>query len=110
VPPVADPLEAAFAELASRLGHGFAAPALLRTALTHRSYANEHREGGATPVEHNDRLEFLGDAVLGLSVGHLLMGLHPEVSEGERRSKKQAEQQAARQALETWDGGGAAPV
>jgi ribonuclease-3 len=81
------PVEATWDELVERLGHRFADGELLRTALTHRSYANEHREGplvpGQGPVLHNDRLEFLGDAVLGLSVGHLLMTLHPDVSEGE---------------------------
>src|SRR5262245_9112740 len=80
-------VEAAWEDLAGRVGHQFADRELLRTALTHRSYANEHREApvlpGQGPVLHNDRLEFLGDAVLGLSVGHLLMTRHPEVSEGE---------------------------
>jgi ribonuclease-3 len=48
--------------LQRRLGHRFANPALLRAALTHRSFG----------ADHNERLEFLGDAVLGLAVSSLL--------------------------------------
>lgn len=52
-------------------------PALLDLALTHRSYAYEH---GGLPT--NERLEFLGDSVLGLVVTDSLYHLHPDVSEG----------------------------
>ncbi|MGL4745657.1 MAG: ribonuclease III [Dermatophilaceae bacterium] len=52
--------------------------ALLRRALTHRSYAYE--AGG---VPHNERLEFLGDSVLGLVVTTTLYETHPETSEGQ---------------------------
>jgi len=48
--------------------------------LTHRSYANEQR--GETSVD-NERLEFLGDAVLDLAVGHQLLVDHPHADEGE---------------------------
>ncbi|WP_044209805.1 ribonuclease III [Coleofasciculus chthonoplastes] len=47
------------------------------SALTHRSYVNEHPKAG----EHNERLEFLGDAVLGFVVGELLYKRYPDVSE-----------------------------
>ena len=50
---------------------------LLRRALTHRSYAYEH--GG---LPHNERLEFLGDAVLGIVVTDTLFRAHPDLSEG----------------------------
>ncbi|MDT4973751.1 MAG: ribonuclease [Pseudonocardiales bacterium] len=50
---------------------------LLRRALTHRSYAYEH--GG---LPHNERLEFLGDSVLGLVVTDTLYRAHPDLSEG----------------------------
>jgi ribonuclease-3 len=50
---------------------------LLRRALTHRSYAYEH--GG---LPHNERLEFLGDSVLGLVVTETLYRSHPDLSEG----------------------------
>ncbi|MGL5865118.1 MAG: ribonuclease III [Dermatophilaceae bacterium] len=53
-------------------------PALLRRALTHRSYAYE--AGG---IPHNERLEFLGDSVLGLVVTTTLYETHPETSEGQ---------------------------
>jgi ribonuclease-3 len=51
----------------------------LDEALTHASFANEHRGGSAD----NQRLEFLGDAVLGLLVGELLMERFPAAKEGE---------------------------
>ena len=50
---------------------------LLRRALTHRSYAYEH--GG---LPHNERLEFLGDSVLGLVVTESLYATHPDLPEG----------------------------
>lgn len=53
--------------------------ALLRRALTHPSYACEHPEEG----ESNQRLEFLGDAVVNLAAAELLYELHPDWSEGE---------------------------
>lgn len=62
------------------LGLSFNEPALLRQAFTHRSYLNEHRgevEG------HNERLEFLGDAVLELISTHFLYEKFPEKNEGE---------------------------
>ena len=49
-------------------------------ALTHRSYTNEHRDEGA---ENNERLEFLGDAVVDLAIGHRLMQRFPKANEGE---------------------------
>lgn len=52
---------------------------LLDLALTHRSYANEHPE----ITEHNERLEFLGDAVLGFLVGEMLYRLYPEMNEAQ---------------------------
>ncbi len=68
-----------FADLETALGYRFAERELLRVALTHRSFANE--QGGDAP--DNERLEFLGDAVLDLIVGHLLMNLCPDLAEGE---------------------------
>ena len=50
---------------------------LLDRALTHRSYAYEH--GG---IPHNERLEFLGDSVLGLAVTVMLFTTHPDLDEG----------------------------
>jgi ribonuclease-3 len=59
------------------LNYRFRDPALLEQALTHRSYA--HEQGGASD---NERLEFLGDAVLGLVVSHLLYEHFPLAAEG----------------------------
>ncbi len=53
---------------------------LLRSALTHRSYLNEHRDA---TWEHNERLEFLGDAVLELVITDFLYRKYPEKPEGE---------------------------
>jgi len=65
--------------LQARLGVRFRDPGLLRIALTHPSYANEHPEESP---ETNERLEFLGDAVLGLIVAETLYASHPLVEEG----------------------------
>jgi ribonuclease-3 len=63
--------------LAERLGHAFARPELLRQALAHRSWCAEH--GGR---ESNERLEYLGDAVLGLIVADYTYRSHVELSDG----------------------------
>jgi len=66
-------------ELANRLGLRFDDPALLSEALVHSSYVNEHPEAG---VEANERLEFLGDAVLSLVVSEALFLGHRDEPEG----------------------------
>lgn len=76
--------------LQSALGHVFADGELLQRALTHASFVNEH--GGSASgqvIADNERLEFLGDAVLQLTVSEWLFERFPEVSEGhltQRRS------------------------
>lgn len=65
--------------LARRLGLPFADAFLLARALTHRSYVNEHPD----TLEDNERLEFLGDAVLDFVVGAWLYNHFPEMAEGE---------------------------
>lgn len=65
------------AGLEARLGHRFASSSLLEAALTHPSYAHERSAGCG-----NERLEFLGDAVLGLVVGRLLYERYPAWAEG----------------------------
>jgi ribonuclease-3 len=75
----------AIERVAAALGHQFRDPALLRTALTHRSYANERRREG---VEDNERLEFLGDAVLGWVVSTLLWEHFPGASAGEMTRRR----------------------
>lgn len=70
-------------ELEARLGHSFQNPELLQTALTHRSYINESRSRGGT---HNERLEFLGDAVLELITTEFLYEKYPNKTEGDLTS------------------------
>jgi ribonuclease-3 len=65
--------------LAGRLGHRFQDPRRLDQALRHSSFAHENPEAGPS----NEQLEFLGDAVLALTVSHLLVQHFPESSEGE---------------------------
>ena len=80
-------MEADLAELEAALGHGFARRELLVRALTHRSLSNQQASDGevidAARSGDNERLEFLGDAVLGLVVGEALFSMHPEWQEGE---------------------------
>ncbi|ADH85655.1 ribonuclease III [Desulfurivibrio alkaliphilus] len=70
-----------------RLGYCFHDPQLLRQALTHRSFT---AEGGGRGRPHNERLEFLGDAVLDLAVGELLYRRHPKMREGELSRRRAA--------------------
>ncbi len=67
------------AELQARLGHQFRDENLLRLALTHPSIAHEAN----TPTAHNQRLEFLGDSVLGLVLSRELYEKFPEADEGQ---------------------------
>lgn len=69
---------ATLADLQARLGHTFRDEALLRLALTHPSVA--HEKGAA--IEHNQRLEFLGDAVLQLALTRELYEKFPSFDEG----------------------------
>lgn len=78
--------EAGLGGLTALLGHSFGRPELLIRALTHRSLAIEvvpDHGGDQAIVGDNERLEFLGDAVLGLVVGEALFEMHPEWREGE---------------------------
>jgi ribonuclease-3 len=67
-------------KLQTIIGATFSDLDLLRSAITHRSYLNEHKEA---TWEHNERLEFLGDAVLELVVTDFLFRKYPEKPEGE---------------------------
>ncbi len=67
-------------ELEEKLGYRFRDRGLLEHAMTHSSYANEHRGAGLTS---NERLEFLGDSVLGVVVADYLFRKHPDMPEGE---------------------------
>lgn len=67
-----------------KLGYKFKDRKILKTALTHSSFANE------TSVESNERLEFLGDAVLGFIVARVLYDLFPDASEGKLSKMRSA--------------------
>ncbi|MEM6453730.1 MAG: ribonuclease III domain-containing protein, partial [Acidobacteriota bacterium] len=67
------------------LGHRFRDRTLLMRALTHRSYSNERGLGDRS---HYERLEFLGDAVLGLATAHWLFTRFPEQAEGMLAKRK----------------------
>ena len=66
--------------LEEKLGYAFKNKALLENAQQHSSYANEHRGGG---MRSNERLEFLGDAVLGVVTADYLFRKHPDLPEGD---------------------------
>lgn len=74
-----DPMTTKSEALESRIGVSFSDSKLLIEALTHRSYMNEHPEWKG---HHNERLEFLGDAVLELSVTRHLFEEFPDDAEG----------------------------
>ena len=78
-------METNLTELESRIGYSFKDKTLLVKALTHSSYANEKKlgKGGC-----NERLEFLGDAVLELISSHFLFEKYPKLPEGELTKKR----------------------
>ena len=75
---VTNPRQKAIEALQARLDYRFKDPALLELALTHASVAE-----GARRIADNERLEFLGDRVLGLMVAEALMEAFPDAEEGE---------------------------
>ena len=74
-------------ELEKKLGYVFKDPSLLANALNHSSYANEHRAQGQ---ESNERLEFLGDSVLGFVTAEYLFELHRDLPEGDLTRQRAA--------------------
>jgi ribonuclease III len=78
-------LESELREIEDTLGHTFNDTCHLLSALTRRSFWHENRE---TCSEHNERLEFLGDAVLGLVIADILYQEFPEDEEGELQKKR----------------------
>ena len=67
-------------DLKNKIGYQFKNPALLNEALTHSSYANEHK---SQHIKYNERLEFLGDSVLSIVVSDYIYKNCPELPEGE---------------------------
>ncbi|MEK7135336.1 MAG: ribonuclease III [Patescibacteria group bacterium] len=76
-----------FSKFEETAGIKFKDERLLRQAFTHRSYINENRDSG---LEHNERLEFLGDAVLELVITDYLYGKMKDSDEGELTSLRSA--------------------
>lgn len=74
-------------EFESRIGINFRDKDLLKQAFVHRSYINENR---GAKLEHNERLEFLGDAVLQLVTTDFLFKKFPEMHEGELTAVRSA--------------------
>ena len=72
--------ERSLKQLQERIQYRFRDFSLLERAMTHTSYANEHRK---QKVQHNERLEFLGDAVLELVSSEFLYKKYPGKTEGE---------------------------
>ena len=80
----------AVAALVDRLGHRFRDVALLERALTHSSVGEGADKAAGKPARHNERLEFLGDRVLGLLVAQRLHNDYPAADEGELSSRLHA--------------------
>jgi len=76
-----------YSGITKKIGVVFKNRKLLKTAFTHRSYLNENRGQG---LENNERLEFLGDAVLELIISSFLYETYPEKAEGELTSIRSA--------------------
>ncbi len=68
-----------WSSLERRLGYSFRDPTMLARSLTHKSYANENR---SPRVQHNETLEFLGDAILGFVIGEEIFRAFPALQEG----------------------------
>src|SRR6476660_2181828 len=73
-------IEKQFKEFQDSIDIHFLDEKMLKQAFTHSSFVNEHRR---RPYEDNERLEFLGDAVLELTVSKFLFKKYPTMSEGE---------------------------
>ena len=72
-------------ELEKQIGYSFRDPGLLRTALTHSSYVNEH---ALRKQDCNERMEFLGDALLESASSRFLYAKYPALMEGELSRKR----------------------
>jgi ribonuclease-3 len=72
--------EANYLEIETKLGYEFNSKELLEEALRHSSFVNEQLK---SDLRDNERLEFLGDAVLNLIIGHILIKHHPDLKEGD---------------------------
>lgn len=76
-------MSAASQRLQQRLGYTFGDRAILLQALTHRSYGHENHQKKSVAYRDNERLEFLGDAILDVVISDLLLEAFPEANEGQ---------------------------
>jgi len=74
-------------QLQTNLGYTFKRHSLLKHAITHKSFIHEQN---LHPLDSNERLEFLGDAVLELCISDFLYHRYPEISEGDLTKKRAA--------------------
>jgi ribonuclease-3 len=97
---VPDRRDRALAQLFERLGHAFKNRSLIELALTHAS-----ARPSLKPNEDNERLEFLGDRVLGLAIAELLTASFPEASEGElaRRYNQLVRAETCAEIAQDWE-------
>lgn len=95
-----DRRDRALAQLFERLGHAFKNRSLIELALTHAS-----ARPSLKPNEDNERLEFLGDRVLGLAIAELLTASFPEASEGElaRRYNQLVRAETCAEIAQDWE-------
>lgn len=70
-------------ELESRTGYRFQEQGLLQRAMTHKSYLSDNGVGPFSPLDDNEQMEFLGDAVLGFVASANLFGAFPQFPEGQ---------------------------
>lgn len=80
-------MEEKFTAFEEKIGYVFSNKNLLKQAFTHRSFINENPKSG---LQHNERLEFLGDAVLELVVTDYLFKVYPEHTEGDLTAYRSA--------------------
>ena len=73
---------AAVQRLQQRMGYHFGDRAILLQSLTHRSYGHENHQEKSLAYRDNERLEFMGDAILDLAISDLLLEAFPEADEG----------------------------
>lgn len=95
-----DRRDTALAQLYERLGYAFSDRSLIELALTHAS-----ARPSLKPNEDNERLEFLGDRVLGLAIAELLTASFPEASEGElaRRYNQLVRAETCAEIAQDWE-------
>lgn len=81
-------MENRIVKVQSAIGYKFSSLKLFELALTHKSYSNEKSKNIASKYSNNEKLEFLGDAVLDLAMSEMLMEYYPDDNEGQLSRKR----------------------